>query len=139
MAQVGETYRNMESLKRTVGPAKKAPSDAVRPGKDPGLTRKTMPYTPGKDPGLERKTMPYTPPKDGSGPGIKKMPFNPNEKLQPVGPADKTRPAAKKVDRTAERIAQTEAKRNAIGAAAKARSLAKQRAAKAKKSIRKVD
>ena len=91
MAQVGETYRNMESLKPTTGPAMKAPKDAVRPAKDPGLARKTMPYTPGKNPGKVEK-MPYTPPKDGSGPRAKTMPFKPESPKKK--PADRMKPNA---------------------------------------------
>lgn len=157
MAQVGETYRMMEREKPTTKPAMKAPSDAVRPSTGPGLARKTMPYTPGPNSGKVEK-MPYTPPKDGSGPGVAKMPFRPEAATtRPAEPkpaavaaarakaaeakaAAATRPAAKKIDRTAERIAQTEAKRNAVGRAARAKSLAKQAAAKAaKRQIKIVD
>jgi hypothetical protein len=55
-----------------------------------------MPYKPGKNPGKVEK-MPYTPPKDGSGPGIKTMPFkpeSPNKKpadlKAALGPVKKT-------------------------------------------------
>ena len=48
-----------------------------------------MPYKPGKNPGKVEK-MPYTPPKDGSGPGIKTMPFKPESPNKK--PADRMKP-----------------------------------------------
>ena len=79
-ANVDKIYRQMEEG------TKKKSAERMKP------TIKTMPYNPGKDPG-KVETMPYTPPEDGSGPGIKTMPFKPEspkkksaERMKPTRP-----------------------------------------------------